>query len=129
MNTMDLIQRIGYDASFSFVYSPRPGTPAANLEDETPEAPKKQRLAILQERLNQQTMQLSRRMVGQTERILVTGFSPKDPGQLSGRTENNRVVNFRAPNPTELIGYFVDVEITEALPNSLRGDLASPARY
>ncbi|MDV6318737.1 tRNA (N6-isopentenyl adenosine(37)-C2)-methylthiotransferase MiaB [Chromohalobacter sp. HP20-39] len=129
MNTMDLIQRIGYDASFSFVYSPRPGTPAANLEDETPEATKKQRLAILQERLNQQTMQISRRMVGQTERILVTGFSPKDPGQLSGRTENNRVVNFRAPNPTELIGYFVDVEITEALPNSLRGDLASPARY
>ncbi|MCK2043662.1 tRNA (N6-isopentenyl adenosine(37)-C2)-methylthiotransferase MiaB [Chromohalobacter sp. TMW 2.2308] len=129
MNTLDLIQRIGYDASFSFVYSPRPGTPAANLEDETPEATKKQRLAILQERLNQQTMQISRRMVGQTERILVTGFSPKDPGQLSGRTENNRVVNFRAPNPTELIGYFVDVEITEALPNSLRGDLASPARY
>ncbi|GAB3340845.1 tRNA (N6-isopentenyl adenosine(37)-C2)-methylthiotransferase MiaB [Chromohalobacter beijerinckii] len=129
MNTMDLIQRIGYDASFSFVYSPRPGTPAANLEDETPEATKKQRLAILQERLNQQTMQISRRMVGNTERILVTGFSPKDPGQLSGRTENNRVVNFRAPNPTELIGYFVDVEITEALPNSLRGDLASPARY
>ncbi|MCK0769953.1 tRNA (N6-isopentenyl adenosine(37)-C2)-methylthiotransferase MiaB [Chromohalobacter canadensis] len=129
MNTMDLIQRIGYDASFSFVYSPRPGTPAANLEDETPEATKKQRLAILQERLNQQTMQISRRMVGHTERILVTGFSPKDPGQLSGRTENNRVVNFRAPNPTELIGYFVDVEITEALPNSLRGDLASPARY
>ncbi|WP_277811988.1 tRNA (N6-isopentenyl adenosine(37)-C2)-methylthiotransferase MiaB [Chromohalobacter canadensis] len=129
MNTMNLIQRIGYDASFSFVYSPRPGTPAANLEDETPEATKKQRLAILQERLNQQTMQISRRMVGNTERILVTGFSPKDPGQLSGRTENNRVVNFRAPNPTELIGYFVDVEITEALPNSLRGDLASPARY
>ncbi|MCK0753895.1 tRNA (N6-isopentenyl adenosine(37)-C2)-methylthiotransferase MiaB [Chromohalobacter japonicus] len=129
MNTMDLIQRIGYDASFSFVYSPRPGTPAANLEDETPEATKKQRLAILQERLNQQTMQISRRMVGNTERILVTGFSPKDPGQLSGRTENNRVANFRAPNPTELIGYFVDVEITEALPNSLRGDLASPARY
>ncbi|WP_432414945.1 tRNA (N6-isopentenyl adenosine(37)-C2)-methylthiotransferase MiaB [Chromohalobacter israelensis] len=129
MDTMNLIQRIGFDASFSFVYSPRPGTPAANLEDETPEATKKQRLAILQERLNQQTMQISRRMVGNIERILVTGFSPKDPGQLSGRTENNRVVNFRAPNPTELIGYFVDVEITEALPNSLRGDLASPARY
>ncbi|WP_110062244.1 MULTISPECIES: tRNA (N6-isopentenyl adenosine(37)-C2)-methylthiotransferase MiaB [Chromohalobacter] len=129
MDTMNLIQRIGFDASFSFVYSPRPGTPAANLEDETPEATKKQRLAILQERLNQQTMQISRRMVSNTERILVTGFSPKDPGQLSGRTENNRVVNFRAPNPTELIGYFVDVEITEALPNSLRGDLASPARY
>ncbi|MDR5867994.1 tRNA (N6-isopentenyl adenosine(37)-C2)-methylthiotransferase MiaB [Halomonas koreensis] len=127
--TMDLIGRIGFDVSFSFVYSARPGTPAAGLEDDTPEAVKKQRLAILQERINQQAMQISRRMVGTTQRILVTGFSPKDPGQLSGRTENNRVVNFRAPNPTELIGYFVDVEITEALPNSLRGDLASPERF
>ncbi|GEK74458.1 MULTISPECIES: tRNA (N6-isopentenyl adenosine(37)-C2)-methylthiotransferase MiaB [Halomonas] len=128
-NTMDLIGRIGFDVSFSFVYSARPGTPAAGLEDDTPEAVKKQRLAILQERINQQAMQISRRMVGTTQRVLVTGFSPKDPGQLSGRTENNRVVNFRAPNPTELIGYFVDVEITEALPNSLRGDLASPERF
>ncbi len=124
--TMDLIGRIGFDVSFSFVYSARPGTPAAQLEDDTPEAVKKQRLAILQERINQNAMQISRRMVGSTQRILVTGFSPKDPGQLSGRTENNRVVNFRAPNPTELIGAFVDVEITEALPNSLRGELASP---
>lgn len=128
-NTMDLIGRIGFDVSFSFVYSARPGTPAAGLEDDTPEAVKKQRLAILQERINQQAMQISRRMVGTAQRVLVTGFSPKDPGQLSGRTENNRVVNFRAPNPTELIGYFVDVEITEALPNSLRGDLASPERF
>ncbi|WP_016853791.1 tRNA (N6-isopentenyl adenosine(37)-C2)-methylthiotransferase MiaB [Halomonas smyrnensis] len=128
-NTMDLIGRIGFDVSFSFVYSARPGTPAAGLEDDTPEAIKKQRLAILQERINQQAMQISRRMVGTVQRVLVTGFSPKDPGQLSGRTENNRVVNFRAPNPTELIGYFVDVEITEALPNSLRGDLASPERF
>ncbi len=128
-NTMDLIGRIGFDVSFSFVYSARPGTPAAGLEDDTPEEVKKQRLAILQERINQQAMQISRRMVGTTQRVLVTGFSPKDPGQLSGRTENNRVVNFRAPNPTELIGYFVDVEITEALPNSLRGDLASPERF
>ncbi|MCW4149365.1 tRNA (N6-isopentenyl adenosine(37)-C2)-methylthiotransferase MiaB [Halomonas sp. 18H] len=125
-STMDLIHRIGFDVSFSFVYSARPGTPAADLPDETPEEVKKQRLAILQERINQQAMQISRRMVGTTERVLVTGFSSKDPGQLSGRTENNRVVNFRAPNPTELIGYFVDVEITEALPNSLRGELASP---
>ncbi|UYG08605.1 tRNA (N6-isopentenyl adenosine(37)-C2)-methylthiotransferase MiaB [Halomonas sp. M4R1S46] len=127
--TMALIGRIGFDVSFSFVYSARPGTPAANLADETPESVKKQRLAILQERINQQAMQISRRMVGSTQRILVTGFSPKDPGQLSGRTENNRVVNFRAANPTELIGYFVDVEITEALPNSLRGELASPERF
>ncbi|MYL23821.1 tRNA (N6-isopentenyl adenosine(37)-C2)-methylthiotransferase MiaB [Vreelandella massiliensis] len=127
--TMDLIHRIGFDHSFSFVYSARPGTPAASLADETPESVKKQRLAILQERIIQQTMQISRRMVDTTQRILVTGFSPKDPGQLSGRTENNRVVNFRAANPTELIGYFVDVDITEALPNSLRGELASPERY
>ncbi|WP_163575065.1 tRNA (N6-isopentenyl adenosine(37)-C2)-methylthiotransferase MiaB [Halomonas faecis] len=127
--TMDLIHRIGFDHSFSFVYSARPGTPAADLADETPESVKKQRLAILQERINQHAMQISRRMVGTTQRILVTGFSPKDPGQLSGRTENNRVVNFRAANPTELIGYFVDVEISEALPNSLRGELASPELY
>ncbi|MBB3230435.1 tRNA (N6-isopentenyl adenosine(37)-C2)-methylthiotransferase MiaB [Halomonas stenophila] len=127
--TMALIGRIGFDVSFSFVYSARPGTPAAALPDETPESVKKQRLAILQERINQQAMQISRRMVGSTQRILVTGFSPKDPGQLSGRTENNRVVNFRAANPTELIGCFVDVEITEALPNSLRGELAAPQRF
>ncbi|MCO7246244.1 tRNA (N6-isopentenyl adenosine(37)-C2)-methylthiotransferase MiaB [Halomonas sp. Mc5H-6] len=127
--TMDLIHRIGFDHSFSFVYSARPGTPAAALEDETPESVKKERLAILQARILQQAGQISRRMVGTTQRILVTGFSPKDPGQLSGRTENNRVVNFRAANPTELIGYFVDVEITEALPNSLRGELVSPERY
>jgi tRNA-2-methylthio-N6-dimethylallyladenosine synthase len=127
--TMDLIHRIGFDHSFSFVYSARPGTPASGLADDTPESVKKQRLAILQERILQQAAQISRRMVGSTQRILVTGFSPKDPGQLSGRTENNRVVNFRAANPTELIGYFVDVEITEALPNSLRGELASGERY
>ncbi|WP_136252976.1 tRNA (N6-isopentenyl adenosine(37)-C2)-methylthiotransferase MiaB [Onishia niordana] len=127
--TMDLIHRIGFDHSFSFVYSARPGTPATELDDETPESVKKERLAILQERLNQNVMHISRRMVGNIERILITGFSPRDPGQLSGRTENNRVVNFRAPNPAELIGHFVDVEITEALPNSLRGELASPACY
>ncbi|MFC3293873.1 tRNA (N6-isopentenyl adenosine(37)-C2)-methylthiotransferase MiaB [Modicisalibacter luteus] len=124
-DTMDLIHRVGFDVSFSFVYSARPGTPAAGLEDDTPEAVKKQRLAILQERINQNAMQISRRMVGTTQRILVTGFSPKDPGQLSGRTENNRVVNFSAPDPTELIGSFVDVEISEALPNSLRGELVT----
>ncbi|ASK19366.1 tRNA (N6-isopentenyl adenosine(37)-C2)-methylthiotransferase MiaB [Halomonas sp. N3-2A] len=128
-DTMNLIHRIGFDHSFSFVYSARPGTPASGLPDETPESVKKQRLAILQERILQQAAQISRRMVGTTQRVLVSGFSPRDPGQLSGRTENNRVVNFRAANPTELIGYFVDVEITEALPNSLRGDLASPERY
>ena len=127
--TMNLIHQIGFDHSFSFVYSARPGTPASGLPDETPESVKKQRLAILQERILQQTAQISRRMMGTTQRVLVNGFSPRDPGQLSGRTENNRVVNFRAANPTDLIGYFVDVEITEAFPNSLRGELASPERY
>ncbi len=128
-DTMDLIQRIGFDHSFSFVYSKRPGTPASSLEDDTPEEVKKQRLAILQTRIIEQATQISRRMVGNVERILVTGFSPKDPGELSGRTENNRVVNFRAPNPIDLIGYFVDVEIVEAYANSLRGELASAQLY
>ncbi|MFC0268228.1 tRNA (N6-isopentenyl adenosine(37)-C2)-methylthiotransferase MiaB [Kushneria aurantia] len=129
LDTMDLIERIGFDHSFSFVYSKRPGTPAAALPDDTPEAVKKERLKILQERINHNAMQISRRMVGTTQRILVSGFSPRDPGELSGRTENNRVVNFRAANPIELIGYFVDVEIVEAFPNSLRGELASPQKY
>ncbi|ODC02624.1 tRNA (N6-isopentenyl adenosine(37)-C2)-methylthiotransferase MiaB [Terasakiispira papahanaumokuakeensis] len=128
-DTMDLIAQIGFDLSFSFVYSARPGTPASDLPDETPESVKKQRLAILQDRINQQAMQIARRMVGTTQRVLVSGFSPKDPGQLSGRTENNRVVNFPCDDPAGTIGRFVDVEITEALPNSLRGQLISDARY
>jgi tRNA-2-methylthio-N6-dimethylallyladenosine synthase len=120
--TMKLIHDMDFDTSYSFVYSPRPGTPAADLPDDTPEAIKKQRLKILQDRLIQQAMGISRRMIGNTERILVTGYSKKDPGQLSGRTENNRVVNFRCDN-AELIGKFADVVIEEALPNSLRGSL------
>lgn len=127
--TMDLIHRIGFDHSFSFIYSSRPGTPAAGMADDTPESTKKQRLAILQERINQQAMQISRRMVGNVERVLVSGFSTRDPGQLAGRTENNRVVNFRAEAPFELIGHFVDVEIKEAMPNSLRGERVNTARY
>lgn len=129
LDTMDLIEQIGFDHSFSFIYSRRPGTPASDLPDDTPESVKKQRLKILQDRINQNAIDISRAMVGTTQRILVSGFSPKDPGELSGRTENNRVVNFRAANPIDLIGYFVDVEIVEAFPNSLRGELASPARY
>ena len=120
--TMKLIQEMEFDTSFSFIYSPRPGTPAADLPDDTPEEVKKQRLAILQDRIIQQAMRISRHMVGNTERILVSGYSKKDPGQLSGRTENNRVVNFRCDTP-ELIGKFADVLIEEALPNSLRGSL------
>ncbi|WP_445361224.1 tRNA (N6-isopentenyl adenosine(37)-C2)-methylthiotransferase MiaB [Microbulbifer sp. EKSA005] len=118
--TMNLIQDVGFDISFSFIYSPRPGTPAADLADDTPEELKKQRLQLLQARINQQAAAIARRMVGNTERVLVTGVSKKDPGQLQGRTENNRVVNFRADD-LALIGKFADVVIEEALPNSLRG--------
>lgn len=122
--TMKLIHDMEFDTSFSFIYSPRPGTPAADLPDETPEEVKKHRLAILQDRITQQALAISRRMVGNTERILVSGYSKKDPGQLCGRTENNRVVNFRSDN-ADLIGKFADVLIEEALPNSLRGSLIS----
>ncbi len=120
--TMKLIEDIGFDTSFSFIYSARPGTPAADLPDDTPQDIKKQRLSILQGRIAQQAMAISQSMMGKEQRILVTGFSKKDPGQLSGRTENNRVVNFAATD-TSLIGQFVTVSIQEALPNSLRGVL------
>ena len=120
--TMNLIGDIGFDTSFSFIYSARPGTPAAELPDDVPLAVKKERLRILQQRLSQNAQDISRKMVGTTQRILVDGFSKKDPGQLKGRTENNRVVNF-ACDDIDLIGDFVDVEIVEALPNSLRGGL------
>jgi tRNA-2-methylthio-N6-dimethylallyladenosine synthase len=123
--TMKLIEDIGFDMSFSFVYSARPGTPAAELPDPTDQETKKQRLKILQTRINQQAMEISRRMVGRTERVLVTGVSKKDPGQLQGRTENNRVVNFRC-NDHSLIGNFAEIAIEEALPNSLRGSLTTP---
>ncbi|MEY3038020.1 MAG: hypothetical protein RL143_587 [Pseudomonadota bacterium] len=122
--TMKLIEDIGFDTSFSFIYSRRPGTPAADLPDTVTEETKKQRLHILQSRITQNALQISRRMVGSTQRILVNGYSKKDPGQLSGRTENNRVVNFRSDNP-DLIGHFADVKIVEAYPNSLIGELVS----
>ncbi|MDX1369133.1 tRNA (N6-isopentenyl adenosine(37)-C2)-methylthiotransferase MiaB [Pseudomonas sp.] len=120
--TMKLIEDVGFDFSYSFVYSARPGTPAADLSDDTPEELKKQRLAILQQRISQQGAENSRRMVGTVQRILVSDYSKKDPGMLQGRTESNRVVNFRTDNP-RLIGQFVDVHIDDALPNSLRGSL------
>ncbi len=122
--TMKLIEDIGFDTSFSFVYSARPGTPASDLPDETPEELKKQRLQILQTRILQHAQGISRRMVGTEQRILVTGVSKKDPGQLQGRTENNRVVNFHCDD-LSLIGGFATVDILEALPNSLRGVLVS----
>jgi len=120
--TMNLIDEVGFDHSFSFIYSARPGTPAADLPDETPMSVKKERLAVLQGRIQGQAMRISEKMVGQNHKILVTGPSKKDPGQLQGRTENNRVVNF-ACSDTSLVGQFVAVEIGEALPNSLRGTL------
>jgi tRNA-2-methylthio-N6-dimethylallyladenosine synthase len=121
--TMNLIAEIGFDQSFSFIYSARPGTPAAGLADDTPLEVKKERLSILQARINEQAMAISRSMVGTTQRVLVEKPSKKDPRQLSGRTENMRWVNFDA-DPS-CIGTFVDVVITEALPNSLRGRLTS----
>jgi tRNA-2-methylthio-N6-dimethylallyladenosine synthase len=121
--TMKLIEEIGFDTSFSFIYSARPGTPAAELVDEVPESVKKQRLHILQARIAQQAQQISEAMVGTTQRILVTGYAKRDPGQLSGRTENNRVVNFSSQN-TDLIGEFTEVEITAAYTNSLLGRLS-----
>jgi tRNA-2-methylthio-N6-dimethylallyladenosine synthase len=124
--TMKLIEEVGFDFSYSFVYSARPGTPAADLPDDTPMEVKKQRLAILQQRISQQGFENSRRMAGTVQRILVNDYSKKDPGMLQGRTETNRVVNFRSDNP-RLIGQFVDIYIEEALPNSLRGTLVSPA--
>tara|TARA_E500000075_G_C6880093_1_gene264129 strand:- start:287 stop:793 length:507 start_codon:yes stop_codon:yes gene_type:complete len=120
--TMKLIDDVGFDTSFSFIYSARPGTPASDLPDDTPEAIKKQRLQLLQSRINQQAMAISRRMVDTQQRILVTGVSKKHVGELAGRTENNRVVNFPSLDHA-LIGEFATVEINEALPNSLRGRL------
>ncbi|HAU1151405.1 TPA: tRNA (N6-isopentenyl adenosine(37)-C2)-methylthiotransferase MiaB [Legionella pneumophila] len=120
-DTMDLVHEIGFDTSFSFIYSPRPGTPAANLPDDTPIEVKKQRLQILQNRLLLNAARYSESMVGSKQKILVTGFSKKSSQQLSGRTECNRVVNF--DGPSQLIGHFIDVQISDALPNSLRGRL------
>ncbi len=118
-DTLDLIEQVGFDFSYSFVYSPRPGTPASDLPDDTPEEVKKQRLKRLQTRLDEMTMAISAAMVDTVQRVLVEGISKKNQLQLTGRTENNRVVNFMG-HP-RLVGHFVDVLITEALPNSLRG--------
>lgn len=121
-DTMNLIIEIGFDTSFSFIYSARPGTPAAELKDETPEQEKKHRLATLQSQITSQAAAISEAMIGNTEYVLVTGVSRKDPGALQGRTENNRVVNFRCDDHS-LIGTFTPIQIVEALPNSLLGTL------
>lgn len=126
-DTMNLIADIGFDHSFSFIYSKRPGTPASNLPDDVPMETKKERLAILQNRITQKATEISVAMVGTIQSILVEGQSKKDPEQLRGRTENNRVVNFSGSK--NLIGDFVNVEITEALPNSLRGKLPESSSF
>ncbi len=122
LDTMNLIGEIGFDTSFSFVYSKRPGTPAAELEDNTPMDVKKQRLQILQDRITQNAQQIGRRMVGKVETILVSGVSRKDPGKLMGRSENNRSVYFQSDNQ-DLIGKFVKIKVEESLTNSLVGRL------
>jgi tRNA-2-methylthio-N6-dimethylallyladenosine synthase len=119
----DLIEEVGFDQSASALFiARRPGTPAANYPDAIPLAIKKARLEQLQQRIDANAQRISRQMVGTVQRVLVEGPSRKDPAQLAGRTENNRVVNF--DGPAELIGRFVDLTITESLPNSLRGRLA-----
>jgi len=121
--TLSLIKQVGFDQSFSFIYSPRPGTPAAALPDPVSKPHKQERLLELQALLNSNAQAISRAMVGSTQRVLVERPSKKVPTEVAGRTENNRWVNFQAPHG--LIGEFVDVVITDALPNSLRGRLGN----
>jgi tRNA-2-methylthio-N6-dimethylallyladenosine synthase len=123
--TLKLIDDVGFDQSFSFVYSRRPGTPAASLPDEVTAADKQRRLALLQSKINTQARAISEHMVGSTQRVLIERRSRKHARQLAGRTANNHWVNFNAPE--SLINRFVDVVITEAQPNSLRGRLAGAA--
>ena len=119
--TMDLISAVNFDLSFSFIYSARPGTPAADLPDDVSDDTKKQRLYLLQDKITQQALRIARQMLNTEQRILVEGPSKKNPMELRGRTENNRMVNFVAPHT--VIGQFVDVKITDVYANSLRGEL------
>jgi tRNA-2-methylthio-N6-dimethylallyladenosine synthase len=127
--TMDLVEEIGFDQSFSFLYSRRPGTPAASLPHEVPHDIKQARLEALQARLNSQARAISQRMVGSRQRVLVERPAKRNAEQLAGRTDNNRWVNFDGPadDPMSLIDRFADVWITEAMPNSLRGRLVEEA--
>lgn len=122
-DTLSVIDEIKYDESFSFIYSPRPNTPAAEMEDNVSSQEKKERLTVLQEKLNHHAFNIGRKMVGTVERCLVTGVSKKNPGEMQARTENNRVVNF--PSSAKLIGEFVDIEIVDQLTNCLRGKIKS----
>lgn len=121
--TMKLIEDVGYDHSFSFIYSQRPGTPAASLQDEVPEALKKERLQRLQQRINEMATDISQSMLGSVQRVLIDRLSHKDESDVSGKTENNRSVTFRGNS--QLIGRFVDVKITEAFRNSLKGEVVA----
>ena len=119
--TLQLVKDLNFDHSYSFIYSSRPGTPAANLADDTPMAVKQERLALLQATIKEQAAAISANMVGTKQKLVVTGPSKKNPEEMTGRTENNRVVNFKADRSS--IGHMVTVKITEARPNSLRGEL------
>ena len=123
--TLRLVDELGFDASFSFVYSPRPGTPAADLPDDTPPAEKLERLQRLQAAIDAHARAIGESMVGGVQRVLVEGVARRDDAELAGRTSNNRVVNFRGSH--ERIGDFVDVRITEARTHSLRGELVDTA--
>ena len=120
-DTLDIVEKVGFDESFSFIYSPRPNTPAAEMEDNVSKDIKKERLTILQHKLNELSSKISRKMVGNIERCLVLGVSKKNPGELQARTENNRVVNFATD--ANVVGKFVNLEIVDQLTNSLRGKL------
>jgi tRNA-2-methylthio-N6-dimethylallyladenosine synthase len=122
---MKLIEDVGYDSSFSFVFSPRPGTPAANLPDDTPQTVKLKRLQHLQATIEDNVKRISASRVGTVQRVLVEGPSKKDASELMGRTECNRIVNFAADatHKSRLIGQMADVMITQALPHSLRGEI------
>ncbi len=123
--TMKLIDDVGFDVSFSFVYSARPGTPAAELPDDTPPEVKSARLTRLQARIDELELRVNQAMLGTVQRVLVEGVSKKDAQELAGRTDNNRVVNFRGT--PDLIGRFVDVKITQVVRHTLRGELVGSA--
>ena len=120
LDTLDLVDRVGYDESFSFIYSPRPNTAAKDLEDDVPLEEKKNRLSVLQHKLENSALNISRKMVGETRKCLVTGVSKKNPGEFQARTENNKVVIFSCSDQS-MIGKIVDIEIVEAKNKSLRG--------
>jgi tRNA-2-methylthio-N6-dimethylallyladenosine synthase len=121
LDTMNLIKAVDFDLSFSFIYSARPGTPAADLPDDISDTVKKQRLKILQDQITHQALRIARQMLNTEQRVLVEGPSRKNPMELRGKTENNRTVNFVAPH--SVIGQFVDIKITDVYANSLRGEL------